>query len=108
MNGDKRHVDGDDYTWDTPSGAAVFKSDAETIAWQTDIEALAARRFESSDLVVLAGPDLRTADQRARDDVLVLMARLELVEQLACEMADRVRQLESAMTKLIRVMEVRL
>lgn len=96
MNSDKRHVDGDDYTWDTPSGAAVFnKPDAETIAWQTDIEAL-------------AGPDLRTADQRARDDVAVLMARLELVEQLACEMADRVRQLESAMTKLIRVMEVRL
>ena len=81
MNGQNRHVDGDDYTW---SGSPLERAVLNTVA--------AARSLNTVSPAPMR--DLRTPDQVERDDV----QRLE----------QRIAVMEVTVAKLVALLEVRL
>lgn len=108
MNGQNGHVDGDDYTYDVPTGGAVFNPLAELAAWDQAgaVVAFAELRerfgahfdaIEDVDAWVReqrGGPDLRTAAEKEQADVAALDRRLAA--------------LEATVARLVKVLEVRL
>lgn len=83
-------MDGDDYTWD---GAGARFSLEDTL-WEME----AAR----------PGVDLRTADERAREEAARLHLRCDSLADAVEYLTGRVLALERTVERLVAVLEVRL
>ena len=101
-------ADGDDYTYDNLSAAAVFNRPLDDIeysaaVWMSQVRLLAARDFHRRN-TPHGPPDLRTADQVGRDDVAALGNEIDTLRRKLYDQAGRLDRridaLEAAVAKL--------